>query len=142
MQELEQDIDPDHNFFDYLNNTCCYFTDEQYNDLITKPVHGISIVHFNSRSLYANFKSIKDYLNKFKKPFNIIALSETWLCPEKGFDFELNGYEFNYMNRRGKKGGGVALYIENGLNYKIVESMTTAIDDLMECITVEICMEK
>ena len=36
----------------------------------------------------------------------------------------------------------MALYIDNSLNCKVIENMTTAIDDLMECITVEICMGK
>ncbi len=104
--------------------------------------HKLSIFHFNSRSLYANFQSIKDYLSKFKKPFNIIAITETWLSSEKDMDFDLNGYEMTYMNRKNKSGGGVALYVENGFKYKVVESMTTAVDDLLECVTKEICMGK
>lgn len=141
MHEHEQDIDPDSNFFDHLNNTCCYYTDDQYN-LKIKPDQGMSIIHFNSRSLYANHQNIKEYLEQFQKPFNIIAISETWLSSEKGVDFELNGYELNYINRIGKRGGGVALYIKNSLKYKVVECMSTTIDNLMDCITVEICMEK
>ena len=31
-----------------------------------------------------------------------------------------------------------AVYVTNKLNYKVVESMTTAIDNLVECITIEI----
>lgn len=55
---------------------------------------------------------------------------------------KLNGLEPNHKNRSNKKGGGVALYVNNRLKYKIVENMTTAIDNVMECITVEICLEK
>lgn len=40
------------------------------------------------------------------------------------------------MNR-----GGVALYLSTDLKCKLNEAMTTAIDDLMEYITVEIEME-
>lgn len=46
------------------------------------------------------------------------------------------------MNRQEKRVGGVALYTENRLNYKVLESMTTTTDGLMECITVEVCIEK
>ncbi len=107
-----------------------------------KSEHKISIIHFNSRSLYANFHSIKEYLSQFKIPFNIIAVSETWIKNEKGTDFELDGYEFNYINRKNKNGGGVAIYIDNNLKYKLIGKMTEAVDDLLECITVEICFEK
>lgn len=72
----------------------------------------------------------------------VIAISETWLSTEKGVDFELNGYELNYINRKNKKGGGVALYVDKRLNYKIVENMTTNIDDVVEIITIEIYLEK
>lgn len=54
----------------------------------------------------------------------------------------MDGYELNYINRREQCGGGVAIYVDKRLKYKVVENMTTAVDDLLECITVEICMEK
>lgn len=75
-------------------------------------------------------------------PFGIIAISETWTNAEKGLDFELEGYEVNFVNRRNKSGGGVAVYVDKNLNYKVVESMTTVIDNLLECITIEIYKEK
>ena len=139
--DMENDLDPDNNFFATINDNCRYYTDEQYNQII-KTDGNISIIHFNSRSLYANFNSIKDYLSQFSHPFDIIAISETWINMDKGVDFELAGYEFNYINRRKKTAGGVAVYVINNLNYKVVESMTTAIDNLVECITIEICLEK
>lgn len=102
---------------------------------------GMSIIHFNSRSLYTNFHNIKEYLSRLNKPFQGIAMSETWLSNEKGVDCELNGYELNYVNRENKKGGGVALYVDRRLNYKIVKNMTN-IDEEMEIIMVEIILEK
>ncbi len=32
--------------------------------------------------------------------------------------------------------------MDSNLNYKVIDSMTTVIDNLVECLTVEICMEK
>ena len=32
--------------------------------------------------------------------------------------------------------------MDKSFNYKVVENMTTAVDDVLECITIEICMEK
>lgn len=139
--DIENDIDPDNHFFHNINDNCQYYTDEQYNQSI-KADGKLSIIHFNSRSMYANFENIKEYLKRFTHPFNIIAISETWIKDVKGVDFGLSGYEFNYINRNGKVGGGVAIYVDSTLNYKVVDGMTTVIDTLVECLTVEICMGK
>ena len=141
LRDIENDIDPDNNFFSNINDNCCYYTDEQYNQTI-KTDNKLSIIHFNSRSMYANFNNIKDYLSQFTNPFKIIAISETWFNADKGMDFELDGYELNYINRKNKSGGGVAVYVDKNLNYRVVQNMSTAIDNLLECITIEICKEK
>lgn len=57
-------------------------------------------------------------------------------------DFELEGYELRNINRKNKGGGGVAIYVDKNPNYKVIESMTTVVDSLLECITIEICEEK
>ena len=141
MTPINLNIDPENNFYMNVDNNCNYYTQDQFNRTI-KPDKSISIIHFNSRSLYANFTNIQKYLRKFTNPFNIIAISETWLTEERGLSFEIEGYEFNYLNRKNKRGGGVAIYVDSRLRYKIIENMTTAIDDVCECITIEIIMGK
>ena len=138
--DMEQDIDPDNNFFSSLDNNCCYYTDSQFNQNI-KVDGKLSIIHFNSRSLYANFVSIKNYLSTFSQPFNIIAITETWISAERGIDFELDGYEFTYINRQNGY-GGAALYIDKSFSFRIMDGMTSVVDNLLECLTIEICMEK
>ncbi len=59
---------------------------------------------------------MKDYPSHFAQSFSLIAITETWINPEKGVDFELEGYELNYMSRENKKGGGVAVYVDKTLN--------------------------
>lgn len=91
-QDMENDIDPENNFFANINNNCNYYTDEQFNRSI-KTEQQLSIIHFNSRSLYANFHSIKHYLKQLKQHFNIIAITETWINSGKESDFGIEGYE-------------------------------------------------
>lgn len=79
---------------------------------------------------------------QLRKPFNVIAISETWLTADKVTNIELDGYEITCMNRKCKKGGGVALYVENSFMYGVVDSMTVSIDNILACLTIEICMEK
>ena len=99
--DIENDIDPDNNFFSNIIDNCYYYTQEQYNQSI-KAEGKLSIIHFNCRSMYANFSKIKKYLQQFTNQFNIITLSETWINMENGVDFEMEGYEFNYINRNNK----------------------------------------
>jgi len=100
------------------------------------------LIHFNSRSLQSNFEAIQDYLNQFKSKFNIIAISETWLKDDKIHEFDINGYEMFYTNRINKKGGGVALYIDKNIHCSIVDNMCLVVDDLFECVTVELVLPK
>lgn len=137
----ERDIDPESNFFDQVIRNCFYYTEPQFKEKFNLE-NGISIVHFNSRSLYANFDKIRDYLQHNTMHFNIVAISESWLSHDKGIHFELESYQLHFVNRVNKRGGGVAMFVDNRLKYMIVESMTTVIDDICECITVEIDMGK
>lgn len=134
LHDLEHETDPDNNFF-VNNNICYYYTDEQYNQNIESNGK-LSIIHFNSRSLSANFNNIREYLHTFTNPFNIIAISETWIDNEKDIDFELDGYELRSKNRPNKGGGGAAIYVDTTLHFSVVESMTTVVDNLLESITI------
>lgn len=133
------EMDPDTFLYPIINN-CNYFTQEQYKSMVHSEGK-LSIIHFNSRSMYRQFDSIKDYFQLFTHPFNVIAISETWFNLERGIHFSLEGSELLYKNRNNKTAGGVALYIHRSLKFNIVQDMTIAIDELMECIIIEIQME-
>lgn len=55
---------------------------------------------------------------------------------------ELQGYEMFTINRLNRKGGGVALYIDNALVCTKVENMCDNVEDMFECLTVEINIKK
>lgn len=46
------------------------------------------------------------------------------------------------QNRNHRSGGGVALYVRKELNVKLVNSLTMAVNNVFECVTVEIIMDK
>lgn len=122
--DLNMEIDPDNNFFSPIINDCNYFTQDRYVNSINS-VGKLSIIHFNSRSMYKNFNSIKEYLQQFTHPFSIIAITETWFNIDKGIVFCLDDYELSYMNREKKMGGGVALYIHKSLKCMVRTDMTS-----------------
>lgn len=135
------ELDSESNLFPNINDTCKYYTDAEFISNI-ETAGSFSLIHLNCRSLYSNLSKIYDYLNTLQNKCTVIALSETWLTDEKGVEFHFEGYELFYVNRINKRGGGVSLYVSSDLKCKTIECMTTATEDLMECLTVEIEMKK
>ena len=140
-QDIDQDIDPDNNFFFNLNENCHYYTSEQFNAKIDC-TGKLTIIHFNSRHLSKNFHAIKDYLHTFAIPFHVIAISESWITEGEETNYTLEGYDLVNINRQNKGGGGVGIFVINDLQFHIVDEMTVTMDNVLECITIEICMEK
>lgn len=139
--DFENDVDPENHVFNYINDSCRYYTDEQFNDSVELD-KAFSIIHFNCRSLPKNFTKINEYLDTFKSKFKLIALSETWINRENNIDLHISGYDLYVTSRANRSGGGVALYVDSDLKCRPVECMTSVIDDLMECIAVEIELER
>ena len=112
-------VDPNNNFYNDVITRCKYYTETQ---LVgnSKSIEGLSFIHFNARSLNANFAKIRNLIDELKTPFDIIAITETWLESDNYLDFLLNDYEFCHKNR---------------LN------MSMVIDDVMESITIELCIK-
>lgn len=138
---MENDFDPENNFYNNTQNNCEYYTEEQFNRNILTTGR-ISIIHFNSRSLNSNLLKIKYCLRQLNKQFTAIAISETWLSLQETATADIEGYEMFYVSRTKRKGGGVALYINKNLRSKKMECMSLVVDDIMECVTVEIEIEK
>lgn len=72
-QDLEYEIEEKKLVRWSINKYCCYYTNEQHS------INKLSVIHFNCESLCANFNHTKEYLNQFSYPFNVIAISETWI---------------------------------------------------------------
>lgn len=138
--DFEEDLDPDKHVFNLSSIPCNYYSEDEFN-LNIDTENNFTLIHFNCRSLYANLNKIVDFLNVLKFQFDVIAFSETWLNSGKDVDLGINGYKLYHVNRIGKRGGGVALYIKESYICKIVESMSIAVEGLLECVAVEIELE-
>lgn len=57
-------------------------------------------------------------------------------CRE-GSDF-FKGYGFYCTNRANGPGGRVALFVEEGLCYRVLDNLSVTTDDIMESIAIEI----
>ena len=43
----------------------------------------------------------------------------------------LNGYELIHTNRKHKKGGGVAIYVDISIEFKVLQTMYVVTDDIL-----------
>uniref|UniRef100_A0A8C6LAH3 Reverse transcriptase domain-containing protein n=1 Tax=Nothobranchius furzeri TaxID=105023 RepID=A0A8C6LAH3_NOTFU len=140
-QDMQDDIDPDNNFYTRVQNHCEYYTEDQFEHNVT--IKGkLSVIHFNCRSLNSNFVKIMQCLKQSNHPFTVIAISETWLQEGRISMFQIEGYNMFSTSRDCKKGGGVALYIDKNFQSRLVGDMTLVMDNIMECVSVEIQIEK
>lgn len=75
------------------------------------------ILQWNARSLIANGQEFKRYIFEQQNKPHIICVQETWLKPQ--LDFIIQGYTTVRNDREGGKGGGVATFIQSGINYSV-----------------------
>lgn len=137
---LDEDLDPDQNFFNKLNLDSHYITNNQF--MSKKNKNGFSLIHLNARGLRTNFENIENYLNSLEYHFDVVAVSETHCNANNVDNFDLTGYTVTHKIRESDKFGGVAIYVKDSFNVKVIESMTIAIPNILECLTIEICLEK
>lgn len=123
-----------------FDGRCEYYTNEQFNQNIIMD-NVISIIHFNSRSLISNHSKTLDCLAQFSKKFTVIAVSETWLDGDHNL-VKIDGYDMYCINRNKKREGGVAFNTDNNYKCRIISELSLALDNIMECIAIELEAEK
>ena len=78
---------------------------------------GISVIHFNVRSIIKNKQKIEELLYDFNKSPHVIAISETKLNDDSNLG-QTNIQGYHLLNENSKSNaGGVALYVSQKLNY-------------------------
>ncbi len=141
--ECDCDRDADINFYNNIKIDSPYYTTNQFikqTSTISKNRKKLSIIHFNARSLNQNYEKIESYLSELNYHFEIIAISETWTTPNNE-DFALPGYTSYFVSRNSKKGGGVALFIDDSIKQKKINNLSKKIDNCFESLFIEISLE-
>ena len=114
---------------------CRYGNYKIFDDLVIKPfksLKGITLLHNNIRSLVKNFDEFELFLNVLKP--DIFCLSETWLNEDiSDFEVRIKDYKLFRNDRKGRRGGGVAIYVKNRLF-----ATQTEIGTDIESLTIEV----
>ena len=138
------DIDPDSNYYgDTINdrvNSCDYYMENSFNKKcqdIGITNNYLSLIHSNIRSIPKNIDHFEEYLSSLETKFSFIALSETWLKADNCDFYGLQGYTPEHNVRNGKVGGGVSLYIKDGIDYTRREDLCV-MNNFAETLFIEI----
>ena len=100
----------------------------------------LKVCHVNCQSLLAHFDEFCLFFSASN--YHVICLSETWLKPMvPDHMVELHGYRLFRCDRTGKSGGGVAFYLSNALNARILCQSEGEYCGKPEYLIAEICFD-
>jgi hypothetical protein len=127
--ELLSDIDPDNNFYNTQGFTdpknCNYHPVQSINKSLNKfENNNFSLCHLNIRSMNKNHRNLKTLLMNLDIKMSIIAITESWLKPSNVDLFDLEGYQHEARTREQKSGGGISLFIDDAIKYKVREVLS------------------
>ena len=87
-----------------------------------------------------NFEKLREYLSHVKGNFSIITFTKTWSSDDKAdknSSWQLPNYTaIHQIRNSGQKEWGIALYVDNSLNYKIPKNKNINNND-RECLNIE-----
>lgn len=78
----------------------------------------LTILQWNARSLIANGLEFKHFIDQLDEKPHIICIQETWL--KSHLDFVIQGYGVVRKDRKVGNGGGVATFIQNQVQYRVI----------------------
>ena len=101
-----------------INTRCEYFIEDTFLTISLKNVSfGTNSHYFVSIWRACPNNELKLYINSLNFKFSVIFLTENWLDESKQDLFDLEGYNCLHKFRKEKRGGGVPLYVENGIDF-------------------------
>ena len=137
---IPDELKCDSNIIDNINKTflqCKYYDNLSNLNICRK----LSIIHFNARSIPKNFDSITDYLLYLKINFMIIVITESWLTTSNKHLFNIPNYSSEHIVRNNKRGGGVSIFINNNIKYKLIDNLSLSVNDAYDMITISFIYE-
>lgn len=76
-------------------------------------------VFLNIRSIKKNFDNFIISINSIIKEIDLIILAETNITDDENELYKIEGFCSEYRNREKRRGGGIAVYIKQNINYTI-----------------------
>ena len=117
------DIDPDIQFYNEIHhpskNISQYFLEDAFNQELEQGSYSdhLSMFHINIRSMQNKFNELDCFMSLLKLNFTIIGITETWISDANYGLYEFENYSHNAVYGQDKRGGGVLLFVRDGILY-------------------------
>lgn len=103
--------------------------------ILNEPFSRLSCMHLNLQSGRNKRNDVECLFNDTNTRFSVYMFTETWFECEQDV-FAMPQYESYYMNRSGKRGGGVCLLISNRIRCELLSDFSIVTTDY-EVVTVK-----
>ena len=140
FNRMNQDIDPDENYFDnlfpFINSTeqSKYVTLSEFNSFNNPSSKFLTILSFNIRSFNANSNLFFAQFDQFFLP-EVLIFSETWFTEDN--IQEIPGYNSYHTLRVGSRSGGVSVYIKDCYLSSKIETLCVS-NSIIELCSVDV----
>ena len=100
-------------------------------------INGLTLIHYNIRSLLPKIDELQAELDQLQCAFDIICITESWLT-EKTADLAIF-HNYNHYNtmRMDRRGGGVSVYVSEKYQCRVLSNISLCLD-YMESLILEI----
>lgn len=124
---------------------------ESHNNVVYKYVEDVrregefTVMHLNIHSLHKNLDNLVEMLHELEKKkviVDILLLCETWLNKDNCMLLNIHGYLFYHKSRQNVIGGGVVIYVREGLAVSSVADLDCFKEGVFESIFLGIKREK
>ena len=98
------------------------------------------VMHLNMRSLPATFEALTFFLHAMSETglvYDVIMICESVLHDNNARQYSIPGYNFVYTNRKHTRGGGVCMYIQNNIQYRMRNDLSLFHEGEFESIFIE-----
>ena len=114
-------------------HNCSYLTPEQFRLDLNASRGKINFMNVNIRSLSKNLDSLKECIKSCDCKFDIIGISETHLKEKPNVLQNIDGFNIEHTNRIDRGKGGVCMYINEKIKYKLRTDLSRASSNFESC---------
>ena len=140
LHVVNDDIDPDKNFCRMNYRNVDYYMPDKFNEFINCKNIGdnFSLLHLNARSLENKLDDLHAFLNSLTMKFTVVVVTETWANESNMQRLVIPGYSCYMKPRIGRRGGGVAVYVEESISCVVKDEMNDCESDNFEFLCVQL----
>ena len=125
----------------FKNISQCEYVSEGNSPAVSTTSSSLFIFHVNIRSLQKNFDNLLEFMNMLIVLPDIICLSETRLKSDPVLNVNIPGYTFIHKPSN-TNAGGVAMYINNQLQFEILHDCQLALQNGCEDLWIKLSKSK